>query len=1238
MASDTRELNPAAIARLEALIEAAGGRQHVAARMAAANGKAAPSKSEVESQAVRLTRLASSKRATMKSLKLVADALEKPLAELLLLVFQSTTSSSLNATGTFDATGQEPQTTSHWRQPGTETERLYQRLKRASELTASRTSIVRDEPGLPVLTLEDQLYVRRDIEDEIARVLSDRTSEASLVVVDGEAGTGKSSILWATARSLKDAGTDAWLIDAIELPSVFGSGQDGSILSPSFRELFRDLTAKGRAPVLLLDTIDVPLNRSGADVYVTSLLTEFAIADVTVVAASRPGEARMLGAHKPYTVLLFDYSDAEFPRAVAAYANAYVGTGDILTAEAHAERILEASAQGYPIKEICRNPLTLRMLYAIYAPQEINFREVDVITLFREFWRRRVESDLRTDATAPGTRTFKDLSEVAMRIATAMLVSGAPELPRERLIRELQAARLDRHGVDELQGRGVIRVSNLAPDYLVGFFHQTFFEHAAALAILRLGGARAIAALADRWTKYDGNLFLGAVLERVLVLSEYELPPVQQAAERVMASLAGPSGRAIRIYVFVHRRSVPGTLVEDVRARLAEGDTLAIERLLAIGANAVRPRRLALIEALGTILTTDNSRWVRRALELLLRFASPDVGEVRRIVRDSQLGRMLLKGASKHTQSRELYLRFLSIAAADDPEWSLGELGRFLSDAIKRQSERSCLDVLDAAAGTIAVAPRLVRQLEGFAGLDRANIASRITSEHVARKMGDLYRSCWQDEGVGIEDAISEVRSKSGLAMLGRLHALGDLILDATPSLVLRAFELTGSIEDGTKRVMAARITWTRCLPTIIQSFPPKDLEPLMRELRELAGDPLATKRNGYSDILFHVVRHSVFTRDLARHLLGAQALENAEPWLDTRVLGHRLIQGVADGVVGAQATFTLLTNSPGEYELLARGALAQLKASPVSGETQAIAIRLAVVTKNAEAALDILRQSEVFDTACGSLVPLLRQMAEWQWRTGNPKSMRVGSAIAFELTRLQADPSLGWAAIVARARSETDDLSRGQLVRALCILAKRDPTSTQTRMRWLLDFAKGKGVLTREAVLGLYSEVAERQPAAASNVIEDLFDLAFEEPTDGSLIEKLQAPLFCLYRDHDPRATTLARALIERSAPLTTQTCHRVCGTFKRLFGLIVERMDRETTDRLLADVPHLHRRLARMVVEGVARAGVDGLAAKLKAIAEHPKTDPEIVTLAGRFLHRELRVSGLEQWPELYELVATP
>ena len=80
---------------------------------------------------------------------------------------------------------------------------------------------------------------------------------------------------------------------------------------------------------------------------------------------------------------------------------------------------------------------------------------------------------------------------------------------------------------------------------------------------------------------------------------------------------------------------------------------------------------------------------------------------------------------------------------------------------------------------------------------------------------------------------------------------------------------------------------------------------------------------------------------------------------------------------------------------------------------------------------------------------------------------------------------------------------------------------------------------------------------------------------------------------------------------------------------------MDEHSVDQLVFKVPGLYRRLGRMVVEGVARTGGKNLGAKLKAIVENPKTDPEISTLAGRFLHRELRVMGLQRWPELYELV---
>lgn len=1125
-----------------------------------------------------------------------------------------------------------------WLASDTETGRLFRRLNRASELTANRTNVVRDEAGSPTITLGDRLYVRRGLEDEITRALDRRASEARLIVIDGEPGTGKSTILWATQRALKALETDVWLLDAVELPGVFGRGDEGTILSEPFRTLFRNLVAAGRPPVVLLDTVDVPLNTRGSNTYITALLTELSMADVTVVAASRPGEARMLNAHQPVRLNLFDYNDAEFPVAVAAYASAFVRDGQELTAEEHAQDLLQAAAQGYPIKEICRNPLTLRMLYSIYSPEQINFPDVDIVTLYREFWRRRVESDIRTDAkTAKSADT--DLSECAMRIATAMLVAGAPELARDHLVRELQTAGLAAAGLDILRARGVINVSGLAPDHLTGFFHQTFFEHAAALAILRLARHAAIRELARRWADYNGNLFLGAVLERVLVLAEYEPLPVQHEAEQVISELLfkGVGAKPILAYLFVHRRTIPEVVKREIDARIAQGDTLTVERLLAIAANAVRSRRVALIEALGTILKSGNTRWIFRAMDLLLRFASPHLQAVRAAIRGAALGDIILDGLEKQTQSRQLYLRFLAQNFASDRDWTLGELARHFANAVERRSDEGSLELLEIAAASFQHDPLLVYGFEARAGLNQDHIQSQLTSEAVAQRMGDLYHAAWKCERIATEKAIVDITqgTKRGLALTGRLNALAGLLLEAQPADVCRAFELIGKIPDATVRVTAGRITWTRCLPLIVQKWRVEDVDAIVRHARALAGDVLTSRRNGHAEILFHVARHGFFSGELVCRLLGDDALRDPGPWLQTRVLGHRLIEGAAAKIPGAEAAFGELMRSPSEHRLLARAALAQLKNHPTGDHTQTVALRLAVVTRNAEAALDLLRQSMSFQSEDAALIRPLQQMVHGLERTGNVKSRRIASNIQFELIRTRANPELDWDPIVALVQRERDDMTMAQLVRGLGLIAARTAALQIERVGWLVDFAQDKGLYTRQVILSVCADLAERDPAVVSNLIEKLFELAFREKTDGNLIEKLQAPLFSLYRANDPRVVELAEHLIHRSAPLGRQTCHRVCGQFKRLFRLIVERMTERSRDQFLAQVPHFNKYLGRMIVEAVAATEGDGLADKLKSIAENPHTDAEIVSLANRFLHRELRTSGLEKWPQLYALI---
>src|SRR5262249_782093 len=149
----------------------------------------------------------------------------------------------------------------------------------------------------------------------------------------------------------------------------------------------------------------------------------------------------------------------------------------------------------------------------------------------------------------------------------------------------------------------------------------------AALAILRLGPP-ALLALADRWASYEANLFLGATLERALVLAAGEILPIRDASDQILLKLLdqGAAGLSILVYVFLHLPSVPETGDRHLRQLVTAGDAMVIERLLDLGGNAAGPRRRALIEVIGPLLASGKSRWLRRALHLLARFSAPDIG------------------------------------------------------------------------------------------------------------------------------------------------------------------------------------------------------------------------------------------------------------------------------------------------------------------------------------------------------------------------------------------------------------------------------------------------------------------------------------------------------------------------------------------------------------------------------------------------------------------------------------
>ena len=229
----------------------------------------------------------------------------------------------------------------------------------------------------------------------------------------------------------------------------------------------------------------------------------------------------------------------------------------------------------------------------------------------------------------------------------------------------------------------------------------------------------------------------------------------------------------------------------------------------------------------------------------------------------------------------------------------------------------------------------------------------------------------------------------------------------------------------------------------------------------------------------------------------------------------------------------------------------------------------------------------------------------------------------------------MDWTTVAARLEKEQDDSSHALLIESLGMIIRDDVPAIAARAGWLMTFAAAKGLKARKAVLDIIAGLSEEHPEIPVRFIDELFSLAFARETDGNIIAKLSTPLFVLYKRKDSRLPALAEGLVERCAPLPTQACRLACATLRHLFALIMRRMDQQSKSRLFARVPGFDRSLARMIIQGGAQSDTQEFSAKLQAIAGNPTSAADIITLA-QFLRRELRVSGLERWPELYEIVA--
>lgn len=386
------------------------------------------------------------------------------------------------------------------------------------------------------------LYVERTVEARLVDQLLNGPD--TLLMLRGEAGTGKSSVLWSLRQKLEAEGLVPLLLSATWIAA---GGSDHLLGVPDLIEHASRVKSAGLDPVVLLDTADLLLHSEGLIYQTTDLLEQLDDLGIRTLIAVRPIEASQLRHDvRPYD--LREYEGQELETAVAVLMRQYFPKH---APELGLDLVERARTRGLPILTVLRSPLLLRMLFDT-SGGEFPGVDYDATALYERYWDTRIARDERGGRVS----SERDLGPIAGRLAILMLADATPVLSDTRISTTLPVvayptpAGIVRSGVDELMRRGVL----VRGDLTWRFAHQALFEFIAARALLVRNGSASAALLLEHVRSHPHDLFTGAVLEQLVILLARDMA-TRPAAKDVVAQLLVepyPSVRQLGVIGWCH--------------------------------------------------------------------------------------------------------------------------------------------------------------------------------------------------------------------------------------------------------------------------------------------------------------------------------------------------------------------------------------------------------------------------------------------------------------------------------------------------------------------------------------------------------------------------------------------------------------------------------------------------------------------------------------------------------------
>ncbi|MET8945381.1 trypsin-like peptidase domain-containing protein [Streptomyces sp. NPDC004542] len=1120
------------------------------------------------------------------------------------------------------------------------------------------------------------LYVTRDLEEELLERL-DRDAATPVVIV-GEAGCGKTSILWSLAR--RRCGTPTGEVFFLKATWLVSGPSGGTRVDPGMLvDAVRQAHGDGRSVTVLIDTVDVLVNNDDDWERLVTVVHAAGDAGAAVAMTSRVAEAAELPPEWR-RLPLGDYgtgsedgphATSEFERAVLAHSRFF--TRDPQLREDLISRMLAIVARDISLHPLCLRPLTLRMLFEIYTPGQVP-DVVDTTGLYETYWDQRVTRDRRSwDPRGDRSGHDRDLGETAMALALEMLRTGRPEawVDRVRLPAALTAARL-KEEVALLEARGVGHFAG----GVFQFFHQTFFEYAASRALVHGRGAAGLGALVERLQVPDGeDYFLLAVLEQAWLCADRS----QEAADPA-AVMVGKLLRTIAEDLDAERTTVRYGLRRTVLSVCAQSslptrdmlpDLLHILGSAGLALPALRqflellpspgrgygPRDAACLKAAAA--RADNA-WLA-VLEVLDRLLPRDPGQVVSTVRMSGLVERAAEGGHE-LSTRGEFAGFLVRLLPVRPGEVFPLVRSVARAALAAGKHAYVAEILSdmASSSELQGDPRTwAAWADDLLGESTVASAALIKA-HTAVQLPHLRTLAFPDLVDRLAALVARLSTTDGpttadRSLLGALlTAAADVCpADADPS------PLIGLLVKVTSRERIADLS-RGSLARLLDSE-----APVGRAVRDLAVDwlvqgmPIA-EPEGIAGIRAKVARTALERLDLPLHRVAdvagraaaageSSGRDPAQVWRSSACLLPLLVRGAAAGIPGA---CTAIAELPGRFtvrrvdvtawadpyskypatlheaglmmDLLLRiGELQQAKMMLVNG----VALDDASLVRLAASALDALRTA---------VPPVRPDGMSHEART----RLRTLAELLVVLRHGGTTLDLPWEELAAWTGRIPDPLAVGWLVELVGAGLERSQYPPGDALRLLRAQCGADGTLDCGSELGwkarLWCVWWYGVHGAASDVPEAL-RLAFHEPVDAQAVIKL-----CNYFFTDRRESPLTEdestgLLLDvgrrvRASALGSGRRKDVAQAWRGAMWSFVPGCGTDTQLRMVRDLPWLDDVFAGHLLQCVPVNRTPELRAALREVAGRPDLGPRLQRAVHQILDQHKRHSSEGGWPELF------